>query len=129
MTGPNGIAPRWLEALCLGMGLPLLLVLVLTGGLPQRPVMDEVRDGVARAPALGGHAADRGGQSRAAVKLAGWRVFLHAAGFDAASLGPASATALLPAGPRNVPKGWSAVRADAAAAPHFYRSQAPPVSA
>ncbi len=129
MTGPNGIAPRWLEALCLGMGLPLLLVLALTGGMPQRPVMDEVRDGVARAPALGSDAADRGGQSRAAVKLAGWRVFLHAAGFDATSLGPASAMASLPAGARNLPKDRSVARAGAAAAPHFYRSQAPPVSA
>ena len=119
----TGMRQKWVELLCLGMGFPVLLALVLAGGgLPQRIAFESIQDSADLPPSSKHRPAD----PAATVDLAGWRVFIHAATPEFSSLGPAAAAEPLADAVRRLPGSWADAPAVGSAALRFYRSQAPP---
>jgi hypothetical protein len=118
----TGTRQRWVDLLCLGVGLPVLLALVLVGGVVPRQSPDGIQNSADRAPSSRQGPAD----PVTAVDLAGWRVFLHAATPDFPSFGPAASADPLAAAARRLPGHPGAATALVWITPRFYRSQAPP---
>jgi hypothetical protein len=125
----TGLRHKWVELLCFGMGLPLLLALVLTGGgLSQRTCFDCVQDSSGRWPAADDPVVDRDGEPEASVDLAGWRIFIHAATPEVPSLSPEAAEPC-PGAICSMP-GWRTPSpTGTSAGQRFYRPQAPPFRA